>query len=100
VDVGVIIMLGVGGRRFSAAHVRNSITLLNSMNLGERDVIYFSPFFDYPHSEYGPLAAEMRVGELDGPAMDRQMEAIRNGLRVQPGRAPKIAVYDVREFIY
>ena len=101
VDVGVILMLGVGGRRFYDAHVRHSIDVVNAMRLGERDILYFSPFFDYPGSEYARLAAELGIEPLTGQEMDAQMAAIRAGLRFADAqRRPKIAIYDIREFIY
>ncbi len=100
-DVGVILMLGVGGRRFAADHVRCSIAVLNAMHLGERDMIYFSPLVADTGSEYARLAAKQRVQPLSAAEMDEQMTAIRSGLRFADGaRLPKIAVYDMREFIY
>lgn len=101
VDVGVILMLGVGGRRFADAHVRQSTAIVNAMGLGSRDILYFSPFFDYAGSQYARRAAEMGVEPLDGAAMDAQMGALRAGLRfADPAGPPKIAIYDIREFIY
>jgi hypothetical protein len=101
IDVGVILMAGVGGRAFARRHERSSIAALNSMNLGEHDIVYFSPFMDFPGSEYSRLAAGMGVEALSAAEMDAQIAAIRSGLRYpDPGHPPKIALYDIREFIY
>ena len=64
VDVGVIVMLGIGGWRFAADHVRHTTAVLNAMALGSRDMIYFSPFMDFEGSAYGRLAEEMGVEPL------------------------------------
>lgn len=101
VDVGVILMIGAGGQRFARQHVAHSIAALNSMGLGERDIIYFSPFMDYPGSEYSRQATQLGVQPLSGAEMDEQIQAIRAGLVfAAPQQRPKIALYDIREFIY
>ncbi len=100
-DVGVIVMLGAGGDRYAADHVRNSAAALNAMQLGGSDIIYFSPFMDFPGSQYAARAAELGVRPLSGPEMDQQMADMRAALRFTSAHdAPKIAVYDIREFIY
>jgi len=99
--VGVILMLGVGGRRFADDHVRHSIAVLNAMHLDERDIIYFSPLVESPGSEYARLAAEQGIQPLTAAEMDEQMAAIRSGLHFADSeRSPKMAIYDMREFIY
>ena len=77
VDVGVIVMLGIGGRRFAADHVQQTTAVLNAMALGGRDMIYFSPFVDFDGSAYGRLADEMGLEPMTRTEMDRQMAEIR-----------------------
>lgn len=101
VDVGVILMLGVGGEAYSAQHVLRSVEALNAMRLGMRDMIYFSPFVEGADSEYGRLASAQGLQALSPRAMDEQMAAMKAGLRWDDAQQrPKIAVYDIREFIY
>lgn len=101
VAVSVIIMLGVGGRRFAEAHVANSAAALNVMPLGRGDIVYFSPFVDHPGSEYGRLAAAEGVEALTEKEMDEQEAAIRSLLRPSStGQQPQFSRYDIREFIY
>lgn len=101
VAVAAILMLGVGGERFAAEHVRLSIRALNDMGLGQADMIYFSPFVDEPGAPYHDQAAELGIAALTPAAMDAQVAEIRAGLRFDPAAGqPKIALYDIREFIY
>lgn len=101
IDIGVIVMLGAGGRTFAAQHVRGSVDALNAMGLGERDIVYFSPFIDFPGSEYEQQAAEQGIAALSREEMDSQMAAMRAGLRfADAAHGPKMAVYDIREFWY
>jgi radical SAM superfamily enzyme YgiQ (UPF0313 family) len=99
VAVGVIIMIGIGGRRFADEHVADTIRAVNAMKLGADDFVYFSEFVEAPDSEYREIAAAEGVELLTRAEMRAQMEAIRAGLRF-PGSPPKISVYDIREFTY
>ncbi|MCX7706733.1 MAG: radical SAM protein [Anaerolineae bacterium] len=101
VAVSVIIMLGIGSRRFAEAHVANSAAALNAMPLGRGDIVYFSPFVDHPGSEYGRLAREEGIEALTEQDMAAQETAIRSLLRsFDPGQQPQFSRYDIREFIY
>lgn len=101
VAVSVIIMLGVGGRRFAEAHVANSAAALNAMPLGWGDIVYFSPFVDHPGSEYGRLASAEGIEALTEQEMAEQEVAIRSLVRPSgTGQQPQFSRYDIREFIY
>ena len=45
-NVSVIVMLGVGGDRYAAGHIADTVALLNAMPLAAGDLIYFSDFVD------------------------------------------------------
>lgn len=101
VAASVILMVGVGGRRFADTHVANSAAALNAMALGRGDIIYFSPFVDQPGSEYGRAAAEAGITPLSDAEISAQEAAIRAGLRPHyPAHPPQLSRYDIREFIY
>lgn len=99
VAVSVIIMTGVGGERFAEGHVAHTIAALNAMPLGRGDLVYFSPFFEQPGSEYGELAARAGITPLSPDQIARQESALRAGV---PGRGagPQMSRYDIREFVY
>jgi len=99
VAVGVIVMIGIGGRRFARQHVADTIRAVNAMELGADDFVYFSEFVEPLDSEYHQIAAEEGVEPLTRAEMRAQMAAIRAGLQF-PGLPPRISVYDIREFTY
>ncbi len=99
VHAGVVLMIGVGGERFGAAHVQDSVKALAAMQLGRRDIVYFSPFFPDQNSEYVRLAAEENVLPLNIRAMQGQENAIRARLRAA-GVVATLSRYDIREFVY
>ncbi len=101
VAVSVIIMIGVGGEPYAEGHVAHTVAALNTMPLGEGDIIYFSPFFEQPGSEYAGLAASAGITPLSSDQMTSQEAALRAGLSAGPaGPAAQISRYDLREFVY
>jgi len=99
VAVGVIVMIGLGGRRFAAGHVEDTIAAVNAMRLAPDDFLFFSDLVEVPGTAYPRLAASGDVQPLPLGERLAQLDAIRAGL-VFEGRPPHLARYDVREFVY
>jgi radical SAM superfamily enzyme YgiQ (UPF0313 family) len=98
-DVSVIFMVGVGGRRFAADHVRDTVALAARLPLTRGDTVYLSPFREHPDSDYARRMVEDGVHALGEKEIDAQYGELRDALR----RAhPSVTVsrYDVREFVY
>lgn len=99
VSVGVIVMIGLGGDRFAAAHAADTTGVVNAMALGPGDLVYFSDLVESSGSEYVGIAADADVRPLPLAQRLAQLRDIRSGLRF-PGAPPKFARYDIREFVY
>ncbi|MCI0476353.1 MAG: radical SAM protein, partial [Anaerolineales bacterium] len=101
VAVAVIVLVGAGGEKYAAQHVRHTVNLINALPLDQNDLIYFSELVDYPHSEYSALAHEANIRPLTIGEIEHQMTLMRAGFRFANfDRAPKVSYYDIREFIY
>ena len=92
VAVSVIIMTGVGGEQYAEGHIAHTIAALNAMPLGEGDIVYFSPFFEQPGSEYEELAASAGITPLSPDQMARQEVALRAGLSSRRRQAAGVAL--------
>jgi hypothetical protein len=99
-SLGVIIMIGIGGKRFLNRHIEQTAELLNLMGLGAGDVIYFSPFLESSSMEYSLRAAEAGIGSLTEQEREYQLNAIRCALNFEELQKPKVSLYDIREFVY
>ncbi len=99
-SVGVIVMAGVGGARFTDAHVTRTLELLNSLPLAEGDLVYLSAFVEHPHSDYTAAAGAYGIRSLTPPEIYGQIRALRRGLRFTPDQGPRVARYDIDEFLY
>ena len=100
-SVGVIVLLGAGGRQYYKAHVQETARLLNELHLGEGDYLYFSPLVEGEGGAYARLASDMEIETLTPDQIDHQEQAIRAALAA-PGDAghPYIARYELQTFVY
>ncbi|MCS7157112.1 MAG: radical SAM protein [Blastocatellia bacterium] len=100
-SVGVIILIGLGGDIFFEPHVRETIALLNEMPLGREDIIYLSPLYVHPGSDYEEKARAFGIRALTPQELKQQIRRIREGMRFASSlERPRISLYDVREFVY
>ena len=99
VQVGVIVMTGLGGAQFAEGHQRDTIATINAMGLGEGDLVYFSDLVDVPSTSYPVIAADAQIAPLSREERRRQQDTMRAGLRFA-GAPPQFAAYDIREFTY
>jgi radical SAM superfamily enzyme YgiQ (UPF0313 family) len=99
VHIGVIVMTGLGGRRFAEGHERDTIAAVNAMGLGEGDFIYFSDLVEVPSTSYPVMASDAQLGALTGRERRAQRDRIRANLRFAAA-PPQFATYDIREFTY
>jgi len=99
INVGVIVIAGLGGDRFAPGHVAGTVGTLNAMRLGPGDLIYLSELVEPPGTAYPRLAAIEAIRPLDGEERRAQRERLRDGL-VFAGPPPQMATYDVLEFVY
>ena len=101
VAVGVIIMVGVGGATYEAEHVARTLEAVNSMGLDAGDIVYLSDFVNHPGLPYEQLAEEAGVRDLTFPEMTAQTDRLKRGfVWSDPSSKPKVAPYDIREFVY
>jgi radical SAM superfamily enzyme YgiQ (UPF0313 family) len=99
VQVGVIVMIGLGGARFADGHERDTAAVINAMGLGEGDLVYFSDLVDVPSASYPAMVTGAQIRPLTGGERRQQQDRIRAGLRFAAA-PPQFAAYDIREFTY
>ncbi len=98
-SVGVIVIAGLGGERFASAHVRDTLRVLDEMRLGKGDILYISDLVEEPAASYPSMARLAGIEPLPPDAIRAQRDHLRSGLAFDAG-PPRIATYDIREFVY
>ncbi len=101
VSVGVILLLGAGGKKFTRAHVKESIAVLNNMQLGLDDIIYFSELVETEDMQYQKKAYAQNLTPLNQQERIEQQALIEEKLHfTMSSGTPHISRYDIREFVY
>jgi radical SAM superfamily enzyme YgiQ (UPF0313 family) len=98
--VGLIVLVGAGGDQFADAHVEETTALIRKMPLAAEDMIYLSPLQVYPDSRYAQRAREAGIRILTPLEIEEQTETLRARLVSTQLASPKLARYDIREFVY
>ena len=99
-SVGLIVLIGAGGDQFADAHVEETTALIRKMPLGAEDMIYLSPLHVSPDSRYANRAREAGIRTLTPLEIEEQTERMRARLTSTRQANPKLARYDIREFVY
>ena len=99
IGVSLIVVIGLGGDRYAAGHVSDTLAALNAMPLDRGDILYFSDLVEHEHTPYPALARAEGIRGLAPAEMQAQRQAIRSGLRFASG-GPILSRYDIHEFVY
>lgn len=97
IAAGVIVLLGAGGEPAFEAHVEHTAAALARMRLGTRDVLYLSELtevrgMDLARVTGGGALDARRLAEQRNELLARYLRTARN--------PPRVASYDIREFVY
>jgi radical SAM superfamily enzyme YgiQ (UPF0313 family) len=101
VNVGIIILLGAGGDKFYDSHTTKTAEIIRAMNLDKGDIVYFSPIIQFPETSYSDKLDQEASRPLTEEEIEMQRCAMIDGFGFygKPD-APKLALYDINEFIY
>jgi radical SAM superfamily enzyme YgiQ (UPF0313 family) len=101
ISVGIIILLGAGGRTYFRRHVEDTISAVNSMDLDLDDIVYFSELIEKEGIPYVQDAFQNNLLPLTPAERITQGEEIESRLHFsETGGTPHISRYDIREFVY
>jgi radical SAM superfamily enzyme YgiQ (UPF0313 family) len=97
IELGAIVITGLGGRAYAERHVSDTIKLLNSLMLDGNDLVLFSPYV----ADYTGVEMEEFAPSLSEHECDMQRKRITAGLRFpESSEGPRMADYSLREFVY
>lgn len=96
-EVGLIVMVGIGGWEYARPHAEATLAALDRMPLGQGDLVYLSPFVEHPDSVYAQLRRERGLHPLSEEETEEELARLAAAIRA---RGLKAARYDIREFVY
>jgi len=87
ISIGIIILLGIAGE-FEEEHKEETLKLLKNVPFDNSDILYLSPYYPFP----GTFPDKVSEDEIE-----REIEFFSS---IDLKKRPRIAVYDIREFVY
>lgn len=98
INVGIIILVGVGGKKFRNKHFDNTVKLIEKMNLSEGDIVYLSPMVEYANLEYYRILNDMGVERMSSEEIEEDTINFKRVL--SRFRGVKVVIYRVDRFLY
>ena len=99
INVGIIILIGAGGSKYSKEHLLDSIKLLEQLPLGKGDIIYLSELYE-TNSNYKKSMAEQNIPLPTRKEIRRWSNEFKSDLKKQYSKDVQISVYDINQFFY
>ena len=96
-QVGLILMTGIGGQEMVAAHLRDSLELLADLPLERQELIYLSELVPHPDQPYARLAQDAGLTPLSAEAHSLQVQAFLTALKAS---GAQVAPYHLLEYVY
>ncbi len=87
ISVGIIVLLGIGGE-LEEEHKRETLEILKKIPFDNSDILYLSPYYPFPGAHPDKVSKE---------EIERELKFFSS---IDLKKKPRIAVYDIREFVY
>lgn len=106
ISVGLIVLAGYGGKKFSDDHVRETASIISQMDLDEGDIIYLSPMDENDDSRYAEIARENSFEPMSDEEKLRQADMLEKSIKDEFKASNRMELrtqvsrYDIREGIY
>ncbi|MFC1760060.1 radical SAM protein [Candidatus Neomarinimicrobiota bacterium] len=99
INVGIILLIGAGGSKYSKEHLSDSIKLLEQLPLGKGDIIYLSELYE-TNSSYKKSMAEQNIPLPTRQEIRQWSNKFKSKLKKQFLKDIQVAVYDINQFFY
>jgi hypothetical protein len=100
ISVGIIVLLGAGGKQYEANHITDTVDIINQMNLDADDLVYFSELIESEGLDYSKIAFSENLKPLSSTERQEQRRRIEEQLLFSDSGTPHISTYDIRDFVY
>jgi hypothetical protein len=100
IQLGVILLVGLGGNRYFQKHIDATVQLVTAMGLKRGDLLYLSPLVEQADSQYANRCIEARIRPLTDEETANQLQVIGSRLAIETDDRPLVATYEFGEFVY
>jgi len=98
ISVGIILLLGAGGRELAPRHVAETLAFVERLALDPADIVFLSPVQNRPDARYWSRLEEDGLSPLSDAEMKLQGRTLKAAIR-RDATCPRVARYDIRDFV-
>ena len=99
INVGIILLIGAGGGKYSKEHLSDSIKLLAQLPLSKGDIIYLSELYE-TNSSYDKSMAVQNIPLPTRQEIRQWSNEFKSELKKQYPKDLQVSVYDINQFFY
>ena len=99
INVGIILLIGAGGSKYSKKHLTDSINLLEQLPLGKGDIIYLSELYE-TNSNYEKSMAKQNIPLPTRQEIRQWSNEFKSRLKELYPKEVQVSVYDINQFFY
>ena len=99
INVGIILLIGAGGGKYSKEHLSDSIKLLAQLPLSKGDIIYLSELYE-TNSSYDKSMAVQNIPLPTRQEIRQWSNEFKSELKKQYPKDVQVSVYDINQFFY
>ena len=99
VSLGLIVLVGAGGEGLSRKHLQDTVDAFRQLPLGRDDIIYLSPLIAEPGGAFHEHLTKSGSRPFDDDEVEAELERFRDAFQGWRGPRPRVARYDIRDFL-
>ena len=99
INLGVIFLVGAGGRSFFSKHLNDSIQLIKKIPLDRFDLVYISEFYEI-NEEYRSILQNMDIALPDRLEIRDMANEFKSRIKEVVPKDVAVPIYDIQQFFY
>ncbi|MCX8029465.1 MAG: radical SAM protein [Brevinematales bacterium] len=98
INVGIIIIVGIGGKKYKNSHFDKTIQTISEMNLDSQDTVFLSPLIEYSNLDYSRIINELGIERMSKDEIHQELKRFKEALtKIKKLKTP---IYKVDRFLY
>jgi len=99
IDVGIVFLVGAGGKRFADRHQKDSVDLLQKLPLSKGDIVYLSELYD-TNPDYIDSMKQMNYDIPSQLEIRKWSNNLKDTIKKSISKEIQVSIYDINQFFY
>jgi len=99
IDIGIIFLVGAGGKQFSDQHQKDTVDLLQKLPLSKGDIVYLSELYD-TNPDYIDSMKQMNYAIPSQLQIRNWSNNLKDMIKKTISKEIQVSIYDINQFFY